>query len=139
MSKSPQPADAPTVQIETAGLFGQPTVKQIQLDSNRLKVKVESLQRFSNAIALPSRGIWADALLWVLSVATFIRLPLSLGLAGMMPLFMLGLLWGLAAMPVLFMLGMVFVAVPDQRGDCFYRFCLINSGVMIATRFFFLV
>ncbi|MEO1211636.1 MAG: hypothetical protein AAFX78_19205 [Cyanobacteria bacterium J06638_20] len=138
-TKSPQPTDAPTVQIETTGLLGQPTVQQIQLDSNRLKVKVESLQRFSNAIAIPSRGIWADSLLWVLGIATLVRLPLSVVVAGLAPPYLLALIWGLVALPLAFALGMVFIQVPEQRGDCCYRFCLINAGVAVATRFFFLV
>ncbi len=139
MSKTPQPSDAPTVQVETTGLFGQPTVRQIQLDSNRLTVKVESLQRFSNAVAIPSRGIWADALFWVLGIATLLRLPLSLVIAGWIPLFALGLAVGLVALPLIFILAMVWMQIPDQRGDCLYRLCLTLVALCLATNFFWLI
>jgi hypothetical protein len=138
-NKNPQPSDAPRVQIETTGLFGQPTVKQIQLDTNRLQVKTESLQRFSNAIAIPSRGMWADALLWILWIAVLIRLPLSLAISQVLPPWGLGLTLAIVAAPVLFALVSVWTSVPDQRVDCFYRFCLINAAVLLATRCFWLV
>lgn len=94
-----QPNDAPKVQIETVGAFGQPTVRQIELDTNRLKVKVDALQGFSNAIAMPRRGIFADCALWVLGLAVLVRLPLSLAIGGLIPLWGLGLAWGLIAAP----------------------------------------
>lgn len=139
MSNKTQPSDAPRVQIETTGMFGQPVVKQIALDTNRLTVKTESLQRFSNAIAIPSRGIWADALLWVLWIAVLIRLPLSFAIAQLVPVWGLGLMLAIVGAPMLFALMSVWTSVPDQRVDCIYRFCLINAAILLATRCFWLV
>ncbi|MEO0533270.1 MAG: hypothetical protein AAF215_05330 [Cyanobacteria bacterium P01_A01_bin.123] len=79
MATKTQPTDAPKVQVQTTGLLGETRVQQIALDTNRLRVKTESLQRFSNFIAIPSRGILLDAVQWVLGVAVLIRLAIALG------------------------------------------------------------
>ena len=139
MTGNIQPKDAPTVQIETTGAFGQRYVKQVQLDSNRLKVKTESLQRFSNMIAIPSRGVYTDSILWALTTACFIRIPLSIAITGWIPMHVIGIFFAISAVFPVFAIASVFISIPDQRIDCFYRFCLINAGVAIATRFYFLV
>lgn len=136
-SKS-QPTDAPRVQIETTGALGQTTVQQISLDSNRLRVKTESLQRFSNFIAIPSRGMWLDCVQWVLSVAMLIRVVLSLGMLTQ-SYAVLGIGWGLMALMAAFPLVSVFTQVPDMRMDCFFRFCQINAGVVLATQAFWIM
>lgn len=136
---SAQPKDAPKVQIETTGAFGQSVVKQISLDTNRLTVKVDALQGFSNAIAIPRRGIFADSALWILGIAVLIRWPLSLAIAQVLPLWGLGLGLGLIAAPIGFALFSVWIAVPEQRPDVCYRACQITAAVMIATRFLWLV
>ncbi|MEO0538378.1 MAG: hypothetical protein AAF215_31510 [Cyanobacteria bacterium P01_A01_bin.123] len=133
-AKNPQPSDAPKVQIETVGMFGQPTVKQIELDTNRLRVKTESLQRFSNMVAVPSRGIFLDALMWVFTTAVLLRWALSLAITfGGLQL--LGLAWGILILSCGFPLVVVFMQVPELRIDCFARFCMINAGFALATDF----
>lgn len=134
-AKSPQPSDAPKVQIETTDLLGNARVQQISLDSNRLRVKTESLSRFANFIAMPSRGTVLDAVLWVLSTAVTVRLPLSLALTGVLPPVVYGVVLALGVSCFAFILAMVFVQIPDMRFDCFWRFCLLSLGFCIASQF----
>ena len=132
-----QPSDAPKVQVQSTGIMGETRIQQISLDSNRLRVKTESLQRFSNFIAIPSRGMWLDAVQWVLTVALIVRLALTIGLVSS-SLSALGIAWGLSAMMAGFPLVTVFLQVPDMRPDCFIRFCQISAGVCLATQFFWI-
>ena len=138
-SRNAQPADRPQVLTETTGPMGQPVVKQIDLQSNRLAVKVDSLEQFANALAMPSRGLFADFALWVASLATLIRLPLSLAAAGVLPLWGCLLAWALIALPLGFALAMVWAAVPDQRPDVVYRVVQVLLAVAIATNFLWLI
>lgn len=135
MSGKSQPIDAPKVQIHTTDAFGGSRVQQVTLDSNRLRVKTESLQRFSNFVAIPSRGVILDGVLWVLAIAVLIRVPLSLAVAGM-SLNILGLLFALGMLPLAFVLLSVALQVPDMRLDCLFRLGLVSLGIAIATRFF---
>ena len=75
-----------TVNQTTIGPMGLPVTEQVEVDSNRLSVYSESMFRWSNALAIPSRGTFTDAAMWILSVACPLRLLDSLTLAGVFPL-----------------------------------------------------
>ena len=53
----------PKVIFENQTALGQ-AVQQETLDTNRPGIKQESTDRFANAIAINSRGIWADLTQW---------------------------------------------------------------------------
>ena len=138
-NRNAQPADRPQVQIESTGAMGQPVVKQVSLQSNRLAVKVDSLEQFANALAMPSRGLFADFALWTAAIATLIRLPLSLAAAGVLPLWGCLLAWLLSGLPLGFALAMVWASVPDQRVDVVYRVVQVVLATAIATNFLWLI
>ena len=48
-------------------------VQQLSLDSHRPLIQSESLFRFANMIAIPSRGVWGDSLMWPLVSAVVVR------------------------------------------------------------------
>lgn len=61
---------APKVIFENHNALGQP-VQQETLDTNRPSIKAESTDRFANAVAINSRGTWADLLQWLTYAAGF--------------------------------------------------------------------
>lgn len=122
----------PIVQVETTGALGQQTVKQVALDTNRVDVHIESLQRFGNLVALPSRGIYTDGVLWVLSVAVPLRLLDSAYIAGLLPAVGLLAVFGLLAVPLLLAICMVFLQLPSHRLACIYRAGLVVCGFLLA-------
>lgn len=111
---------------------GLPITQTLEVDSNRLSIHDETLFRWSNALAIPSRGAYTDAVLWVLTVAVPIRLLDSFALAG-------------AFTPMLSMsLGAVLIAVPTvltwqcwqarkhTRIAIVYRLLLVAVGLAIS-------
>ena len=123
---------APKVQVETTDAFGRPVVKQISLDTNRPDLHVEFLFRFGNAVAIPTRGLYTDAALWVLCVAVAFRVIYS---AVSMQLIGAGV--GVTLLYVIFLplvVAMLAVAaqLPSHRPACFYRFSLAALGVVLA-------
>lgn len=116
----------PVVQVR--GKFGQ--VSQVTLDSNRPSLHGEAVWRSSNMVALSTRGIYSDALLWILSPAVgvrFIELAITLGLpayAGLITtVFLLA--------PVLLL---IFLAATQGglRFASLYRTVLIILGLVLA-------
>ena len=112
---------------------GMPVAVPVEIDSNRLNVQAESNFRWANALAMPSRAVATDALLWVLTVATPIRLIDSLILTSLMPPLMgYGILAALFAYP-LFMTWTVWQGRRGLRAAILYRVLLTVAGLAIAT------
>ncbi len=117
----------------TIGRDGLPVANQLDVDSNRLSVYSETLFRWSNALALPSRGTYTDVGVWVLSVAVPFRLLDSLEISGVIPLLLfaaLGLL--LLAVPVV-LTWQAWCARRHLRLAIMYRVLLTVIGFAIAT------
>lgn len=122
-------SNAPKVQQK--GAFGQ--VNTITLDTNRPETTSETLFRAGNAIALPSHGIYSDALIWILVPAVSIRFVMHLVAFGVLP--------GVGALAVL-----AFLLVPPMLIICYvcaqlsqthtsaslYRLSLIAAGLALA-------
>lgn len=125
-------SNGPKVQIPVSNAFGQQSVKQIELDHNRPSVHSESLSRFANMVALPSRGIYTDALLWVLSAAVPIRLLNSAVLVGLLPQAAAASIAELLVSPMLLAMLQVVWELPTLRGACLYRGLLIALGTFVA-------
>lgn len=123
---------APKVQIETTGAFGQSTVRQISLDTNRPDLHGEFLFRFGNAIALPTRGLYTDAALWVLSVASPLRLVYSAVTGGLFGPGVGVVLLYAAGLPLVIAALAVGAQLPSHRPAVFYRFSLAALGVFLA-------
>ncbi|MFG6094026.1 hypothetical protein SPB21_02185 [Leptothoe sp. ISB3NOV94-8A] len=124
--------NGPKVQIPVSNAFGQQSVKQIELDNNRPSIHRESLNRFSNMVALPSRGIYTDALLWVLSTAVLIRLLNSAVIVGLLPQAAAASIASLLISPVLLAMLQVVWELPPLRGACLYRGALMVLGIFVA-------
>ena len=123
---------APKVQIETADAFGRPIVEQISLDTNRADLHVEFLFRYGNAIALPTRGLYTDAALWVLTVATILRVTYSAVRLGLLTSIIAEFLVYFAFLPLLVGMVAIVVQLPSHRPACLYRLILIALGFTLA-------
>lgn len=122
--------NAPKVQVESSNAFGQATVRQISLDTNRVDIHNESLFRFGNAVAIPSRGLYTDALLWLLAVATPIRLIDSAFQVGLISAPVGWVLLAILVMPLGWALFSVFVQLPKLRPAVLYRLALVALGLL---------
>lgn len=123
---------APKVQVETTDAFGRPIVEQISLDTNRTDLHIEFLFRFGNAIALPTRGLYTDAALWVLSVATILRVAYSAVRLGLVQEMIAEFLVYFAFLPPLVAMVAIVIQLPSHRPACIYRLILIALGFTLA-------
>ncbi|MEM9805760.1 MAG: hypothetical protein AAF959_10815 [Cyanobacteria bacterium P01_D01_bin.56] len=126
-------SNAPKVQIPVTNAFGQQSVKQIELDNNRFDIYTETLSRFANAVAIPTRGIYTDALQWILGFAVPFRVLDTLALWGIMPDVLMLVILAIAVMPVVTMGLMLWGQLAKFRWACFYRICLVTTGFLVAT------
>lgn len=121
-------SNAPKVQVK--GKFGQ--VDQISLDTNRPSIQGESLWRAQNLVALSSRGIYSDALLWVLTPATVVR-AISLAVqAGVPVVGGVVLICFLLTPPLLLILLAANQSPKTHGGASLYRLLLILIGLALA-------
>lgn len=121
--------NAPKIQIgDRLGGF-----KQISLDSNRPSIADESLFRFANAIATPSRGLFSDALLWPLAVGVPTRLiysAISFGIVA--PAAGFGII-AFFLIPLILVVCYTASQLPDTHGMfCLYRLLQIALGLALA-------
>lgn len=108
-------------------------IQQLTLDTNRPLIQNESLFRFANMVAIPSRGMYSEMLRWPLISATITRLiyhAVSLGIAT--PIAGLAFLVVVLA-PLLVIIGYTGFQLNGTHGAfCFYRLVLIVSGFGLA-------
>lgn len=123
---------APKVQVETTDAHGRPIIKQITLDTNRTDLHIEFLFRFGNAVTLPTRGLYTDAALWVLTTATVLRVTYSVVRMGWLSQIIGEVLVYVAGLPMLIALCAIVVQLPSHRPACLYRIVLIALGVALA-------
>lgn len=131
MAKRKDPG-APKVNVESVDALGRPIVQQIELDTNRPDLHIEFLFRFGNAIALPSRGLYTDAALWVLCVATPLRLVYSAMLLNIITGGVARAVLLLIFLPPIFGLLVVSTQVRSHRVSVLYRCFLIAVGILTA-------
>ena len=120
--------DSNQPKVQVRGRFGQ--VNQIALDTNRPSLHGEAIWRSSNMVALSTRGIYSDALLWVLTPAVtvrFIELAILVGLPAYAGLTLLIFLLA----PV-FLLIFLAVSAQGLRMAGIYRTILIVLGLVLA-------
>lgn len=117
--------------IQVNGRYGQ--VEQIALDSNRTSIQAETLWSAQNAVAIPSRGIYSDLLLWILTPATVLRLLNLATLSGLIPGLASTITACLLLVPVLLLLLTVAQLSPKTHGlAVVYRIALILIGITLA-------
>ncbi len=115
------------------GPMGLPITQGIEVDSNRLSIYSESSFRWANALAIPSRGPYVDALLWILTIATPARLLDSLAISGLFPpLLSIALAALLVAVPLV-LTWQVWNAKRHLRVAILYRLLLVAVAIAIAT------
>jgi len=122
-------SNAPTIQIgDRLGGF-----KQISLDSNRPSIADESLFRCANAVALPSRGMFSDALLWPLAVGVPCRLIYAaIGFGLLSPVAGFGLI-AFFLVPLIIVVCYTATQLPDSHGAfSLYRLVQIALGLALA-------
>lgn len=110
----------------------------VSLGGNRYSIKSEALYRAANAIALPARGLVVDSALWVTSLAVLFRLPFSLLIEGLVPLYLGLAIMLLTLLPPMVAIGLVAEALPDHRGDCWARLIMVVGALLIATNGFWM-
>lgn len=125
-------SNAPKVQVETTDPLGRPITQQITLDTNRTDLHIEFLFRVGNAIAMPTRGIYTDAVMWVLTAATVLRVSYSAVLIGVIPRIIAEFLVYFTFLPLLIALSAIVVQLPTHRPACLYRMILVALGVTLA-------
>ena len=122
-------ASAPKVQVR--GKFGQ--VDQISLDTNRPSLQGETLWRSQQMVSFSSRGIYSDALVWILTPAVVIRLTYHLTIAMALPGMLGVLLCSFLAVPVLLLILFAFTqSFKTHGGAAIYRYLLLLIGFILA-------
>ena len=96
---------APKVIFQNPNSLGHPA-QQETLDTNRPSIKAESTDRFANAIAISSRGIWADLTQWLTYAAG-----------------------GVAALELAYMAGLPYIAA----NSLLIVFALLVLGIVVST------
>lgn len=123
---------APKVQVETTDAHGRPVIKQITLDTNRTDLHIEFLFRVGNALSLPTRGLYTDAAMWVLGVATILRVAYSAVRLGIIREIVAEFLVYFTFLPLLIAMMAIVVQLPTHRPACLYRIILVALGVTLA-------
>lgn len=122
-----------TVNQTTLTPEGLPITQGIEVDSNRLSVYAESSFRWANALAIPSRGPYVDALMWILTVATPARLLDSLVISGAFPVLLSVAIGALLVAVPLVLTWQVWNSKRHLRTAILYRALLVGVGIAIAT------
>lgn len=121
----------PKVLIENQNALGR-NVEQVTLDSNRINTQRETISRFSNFIAISSRGLWIDTSQWVAYSAGFFSLVKLALLSPSVPLW--AILLG-AGLPM-WVFSVMIVDACDRRKTlrlhAVVRFFLLVIGGAIA-------
>jgi hypothetical protein len=121
---------APRILIENQNALGR-NVEQVSLDTNRISIHRESDERFENAIAISSRGLWVDITQWVSYASAFTataKLALWLGLAP-------GVAWAVFGLPPMLLAISLISTInerPKLRVSASVRLLLIFIGAAIA-------
>jgi hypothetical protein len=121
---------APRILIENQNALGR-NVEQVSLDTNRVSIHRESNERFENAIAISSRGIWIDITQWASYAAAFTaaaKLALWYGLAPAMA----GVLFGVPALMLCIALSGAVTESPKLRISAAIRLLMLFIGAAIA-------
>lgn len=122
-----------SVNQTTVGPMGLPITQQLEVDSNRLSIYGETNFRWSNALAIPSRGPYVDVLMWILTVATPVRLLDSLVISGAFsPLLSVAIGALLLSVPLV-LTWQCWNALKYLRLAILYRGLLVTVGIAIAT------
>lgn len=117
-------------QVQVRGRFGQ--VNQISLDTNRPSLQGEALWRAQNLVSFSTRGVYSDALLWILTPAVTVRLlnlAVAIGLPGIAG-FTLAVF--LITPPMLLVLFAGVQSPGSHGGAAIYRYLLVAVGLVLA-------
>ena len=114
-------------QVQVDDSFGGK--KNLTIDTNRTDIYNETLFRSANMAAIPNKGIYSDALLWILTPAVSARLVFMLApstLAAIATTIFL-------LTPVLLLIFNTSLKLSSTHGfSCLYRLVLLFGGFVLA-------